>query len=562
MRWWRRDGAGAGRLPRVVRIAVLVLVGYVAVPVALTEVAFRLYERHVLTKRLPPPGPDGVLDLSRLGYSNGPVAPVKPAGEARILSLGDSFAYGIVTDTHNYNRVARAPSRRGHGPGVLHRQPGPAEQSFPDYQRELELWSRVLPHEAVILDIYAGNDFVEAAAMPAYLPGELEGSLAVALSTGVQVPRRYPLRIMDHAYALYLSWATRGEPAAGYRATTRMSWDRYVQVMAGTAHAYRRAVPGRDWRELAPSYVRLRDLLARLEAERAAGVATLVLVAAAPAVSERVRRDVSARTGVPESALDFSLPGRLVRAVAEVAGYRGAVYDLLPCLCQHAKAGMDLYRGTDTHWSVEGNRVVGDFLADLLGREWPRARAAERASPCDPEAALAPRDDEVLAFTIGRPRRAPPRPRRRAARAGHGSAPWGAASPPGVTRIAAPWRAASPASGSARRRASWDSSIASGRGARTTWWAGRPTSARARPRWRSSRSWMAPSWPRGAQTASDRTCSARSCLAPAPSFRPGFEFAAPGACAASRRAEGLWMLAVSAARTYAWLGPSGPIRCG
>jgi hypothetical protein len=557
MKW----GAGASRLPRIVRIAILVLVGYVVVPVALTEVAFRLYERYVLTSRLPPPGPEGVLDLSRLGYSNGPVSVTKPADEARILSLGDSFAYGIVTEAHNYNRVLERRLAAGTGRPFSIVNLGRPSTSFPDYQRELELWSRVLPHEAVILDIYAGNDFVEAAAMPPYVAGELEGSLAVAFSTGVQVPRRYPLRIMDHAYALYLSWATRGEPAAGYRATTRMSWDRYVQVMAGAAHVYQRSAPGRDWRELGPSYVHLRDLLARLEVERAAGAATLVFVSPPHlAVSERVRRAVAERTGVPEAALDFSLPGRLVRAVAEIAGYRGAVYDLLPCLHQHAEKGMELYRGTDTHWSVEGNRVVGDFLADLLGREWPRARAAQRASPCDPEVALAPRDEEVHAFMADRVARArvlavaplepaalralgrdlaagryPDRGAVESRLAGLGLRPSsgvvgfldrvGPGSPDHVVGWAADVGARSPAvevlvfAGGA--------AVGAGRPDRD-----RPDVAKALP------------------------------FGVGPEARPGFDLAAPGACAAARKTDGLWLLAMSASRTYAWLGDSGPKGCG
>ncbi|MET0849572.1 MAG: hypothetical protein ABW020_00470, partial [Candidatus Rokuibacteriota bacterium] len=245
-------------------------------------------------------------------------------------------------------------------------------------------------------------------------------------------------------------------------------------------------------------------------------------------------------------------------AVAEIAGYRGAVYDLLPCLSQHAEGGLELYRGTDTHWSVEGNRVVGDFLADLLGREWPRARAAERGSPCDPEAALAPRDDEVLAFMTARVPRvlaAAPldpdalralgrdlaagryRDRRavesRLARFGlrpsSGVAGFldrvGAGSPDHVVGWAADVGARSPA---VDVLVLVDGSVVA---------TGRPD--RERP-----------------------DVLGSLVFGPDPDARPGFELAAPGAFAASRRAEGVWMLAVSASRTYAWLGPSGPIRCG
>jgi hypothetical protein len=208
------------------------------------------------------------------------------------------------------------------------------------------------------------------------------------------------LRLADYFQVFWQSWELADRaPEPGYRNPTRLPRDRYIQIMSEASQIYREQAPAADWQALVNSCVALEELLAHLEALRGAGKEILVFVSPPHLLlSERLLREVHQNSRFRAASYDLSLPGKIVRATADRAGYRGAVYDIYPCLQQYAQGGAELYYGTDTHWSVEGNRVVGNFLTDLLGHDRLATGSQRRFSECTIPAAVPSPDEAVAEF--------------------------------------------------------------------------------------------------------------------------------------------------------------------
>ena len=87
--------------------------------------------------------------------------------------------------------------------------------------------------------------------------------------------------------------------------------------------------------------------------------------------------------------VDPDLPASLVRGLAEAVGLDAPVIDLLPCLLEAEERGENVYYGTNTHWSVSGNDVVGRVLADVLEPAWFGLTETEtptcRTQPLEPD---------------------------------------------------------------------------------------------------------------------------------------------------------------------------------
>jgi hypothetical protein len=81
----------------------------------------------------------------------------------------------------------------------------------------------------------------------------------------------------------------------------------------------------------------------------------------------------NAQTGRGE--FDPDLPAIVVESLARHVGFEGPVIDLTDCLRRSTELGGSPYWGTNTHWSVEGNRMVGEVLSEALAPLWVDASA-------------------------------------------------------------------------------------------------------------------------------------------------------------------------------------------
>jgi len=79
---------------------------------------------------------------------------------------------------------------------------------------------------------------------------------------------------------------------------------------------------------------------------------------------------VLAEQGLSREELDPFLPGLVIGDMARRLGFRGRIIDVTECLYAHSAQGEEAYFQTNTHWSVEGNDIVGRLLTDAVLRDW------------------------------------------------------------------------------------------------------------------------------------------------------------------------------------------------
>jgi len=381
-----------GRLSRALSALALLCASLVG-SLLLAEALFRVYERRFLVQEVVLGADD--FDLAALHYNDaeGFVRAQKPPGEFRILSFGDSFAESATRAEYAYAAVLQKALTRAAGRPVRVVNFGVAQITFQDYLQEERTWGERVEHDAVLFDIYAGNDFSEVpqhalfargAARAPVRRGEQEVRL---VGPGVDVPHRYPLRLLDHAVAQYLTY-TQVAPASDlYREhMPQMPAKGYAHVQAGMSAYYR---PDRLEAAYGGALYGLDTLISRAAALQRQGMRVALSVAPPHfAVSRQWLDAVLAETGLAESDLRLDLPEQVVTALARRRGFRGPLIAFGGCLRDAEARGQDTYYGTNTHWSARGNEIVGHVLAERLAAAWklgnPRATLGdEPPPPCD-----------------------------------------------------------------------------------------------------------------------------------------------------------------------------------
>jgi hypothetical protein len=379
------------------------LVLWLLLPVLCTDFLFRAYERRYLMERLEPTGSGGVIALDELGYNEEPIARRSARGEFRVLSFGDSFAYSLLRPQHTYHRLLgqRLSRRLDRRVSVVNfGEPG---TSFPTYLSQLRYWTEQREYDAILVNVYAGNDFADLGTTAFGGLQELDPRVdvvdgqspqeALLVGPAMRVPHTFPLRILDYLYAFYASLAHAGKRSdPRYRRPAHeFSPDAYLQMQRPIASAYRRP----DYRAHQTGYLYLGRFLRALADEEERGKRTAVFVSPPEViVSERLRQEVARSLGKQVASTDPQLPLALVRGVAARVGYTGPILDLTDCLRRREDPDNPLYLPRNTHWSARGDRVVAELLELMLAAHWFDSAAGER--PCPQPSATA--DPKVEAF--------------------------------------------------------------------------------------------------------------------------------------------------------------------
>ena len=167
---------------------------------------FQMYETRALSIAY---GLEGdTIYLDKQNYNETQVAKKEAANEFRILSFGDSFAYTITKYPYSYHGIA-ASLLNAISTTLKVRivNLGEPAIAFPQYIRAYEHWALLIEHDAVVFNIYLGNDIIEVGhehiAPNNTLNGIFSGS-TVNLQTGKLhnvIPRKYLFRSWDYAYA-------------------------------------------------------------------------------------------------------------------------------------------------------------------------------------------------------------------------------------------------------------------------------------------------------------------------------------------------------------------------
>jgi len=392
------------RMLRFFRIVLLVAVQIAAVCIVV-DFVFKKYEKEHVYSYASQNAASYSLEAMLLNDQGDLATKKKGDKEYRILVFGDSFTYAVTKPEYAFCAVLE---RRLNALGLDRRvrvvNLGFPSISFPEYLERIAFWTKALEYDAVILNVYLGNDFNDVRNTP-YDPQALQDKLAdigrLGAPYGVYtlIPHQYPFRFMDFIKAqiifkLQSDNALRrmlflpdlkdlgvlpdtADPR--YRSLLPLTPAQMASEMRSsmkpfypdTMFAYQNNLP---WYEL---------FLATASRLAASGKPTLVMLspplcAVSPTVGEKAARDLDKNP----AAADFGLPGRITRELArQVHLPQDDILDLTPCLAETTPDGHGAYTGQDTHWSPEGNAWVGDILTNWIAARWFARQDAGTACP-------------------------------------------------------------------------------------------------------------------------------------------------------------------------------------
>lgn len=377
-------GAWRGRLLKKLAL----LLASTVLSVLAADLLFRWYEARFVLVRAEI-GED-MVDLAALSLNDSAVPRKASPSEFRVLCMGDSFAFGPVKYRFTYHAVAaRDLAGLGLARGFRFVNLGEPAISFYEYMDRYDYWDRIIEHDGAVFTVYLGNDILDVAA--GRVPHN-QGVNRLFRDAGVEVrewrarktiPSKYPLRLLDYLRANYLVWSgafkphtiTNDDPYHSHAG--QLSEDVYYDKAYTQLENFDAGrLPALRW-----GYQALIHFVRFVSAIRMSGTQVAVVLAPCESqVDRELRSEVARRYDVEVESYDLALPAFLIAETVQRIDPRIPLLDLSGPFEHVTEEGMDLYFGTNTHWSVEGNELAGTCLARFLAEHWfgARLQRAER----------------------------------------------------------------------------------------------------------------------------------------------------------------------------------------
>ncbi len=275
----------------------------------------------------------------------------EPGDEAPILGLGDSFAFGWGVEESEglYRRLENKLGQKILNAAV----PGTGP---PDQARLLETVFADAAPEMVLVALYVGNDFHDAAAGGAD-QFEVDGGLLVRKTdeggAGAWGWARR-LRVLQLARALQLRWFASG-PGGQER-----EWDAWMRRFA---EVHRRDAPERLFEATAEALDRIRSWCDGRGARLA-----VILIPRSWQLDDAELAAMTAELGIDPEELDLDRPQKFLLAWGAERG--AEVIDLLPAFRRVAAEypRPRLYHTPDAHWTADGHALAARSVAARLRR--------------------------------------------------------------------------------------------------------------------------------------------------------------------------------------------------
>jgi len=382
---------------RLANLALALIATILSVVVA--EWGFRWVERGWLNPELPELDSQAPIDLSLLRYNEGRVQRHLEADEFRILGFGDSFAYSVMVPELSYSGVLQSllqqalPDRRIRVVNL-----GEPATSPRNYRESYDFWSPRLEHQAVLFLLFQGNDVPDDAHLWTPIEwspnvGVIEEAHPILAAYNPRVPRKFPLRMLDYAWAWWMSSRTLSEDQLpqGYNpaAATDFSEEDFLQI--NKDYYFENFDPER-LPDLLPGYEQVLRLFKRAQAAAESG--RLVAVALAPGqpqVDAALRQQILSEAGRRAEEFDPGLSARVIRYLRDRVAPDVLLLDLtLPFRTWAEKQASSPYFRRNTHWDQAGNRLAGEWLAEALLASW------FGGPPADPDLSLHPKDNVLV----------------------------------------------------------------------------------------------------------------------------------------------------------------------
>ncbi len=362
---------------------------------AAAEMVFRWHETRALKTQAHLDGDP--IDLGMLNYNETIVPRAKSVGEFRILSFGDSFGYSIMAPPYSYSGLLEShlnQANKGWRFRVVNL--GEAASTVTDYAAGYSFWSQKFEHDAVLFNIYLGNDLLDVAYH--YTPVEWQPSRAfkdlpyhmLDGSSRSKVPKKFPLRTLDHAYAYYLTSfqmetnesTTLEVPDQRFNIAARHNLSE--EVFLDTNRTQLVNFDFAQVHTLSDGYRAMIGFFQYISDLRRAGVRTIVTLSPSEIhVDQALRERVAATYGIDLEAYDLTLPARAVTAIRDRIDPEIDLIDLAPYFVRRSEQGQRLYYSTNTHWGPEGNALAGEVIARHLLSLWFNESSALATSDCD-----------------------------------------------------------------------------------------------------------------------------------------------------------------------------------
>jgi hypothetical protein len=253
-------------------------------------------------------------------------------------------------------------------------EPGTGPNSF---RAAHEYWSQIFEHQAVLFHIFLGNDVQD----DAYLQSPLvwEPNVAVLQATNAyldagskRVPNRFPLRMLDYAWAAWLSHKTTTAaqlpPGYNWAALTELDQANFLR----TYFKFLDVADPQKLPDLKPGYQQVRLLLQHIQAIAERGIkVAVVLGPSEPLVNDSLRAEVWAAAGADPGAYELGLAVRMIRALQQQHAPDVPVLDLTAAFrARHQSSGEKLYFRHNTHWDQVGNELAADEISGFLAGQW------------------------------------------------------------------------------------------------------------------------------------------------------------------------------------------------
>lgn len=370
-------------------VNLLLLLIFSAAALWLADLGFRAYERHYLLPVYPEVEGTGPINLAQLSYNEGVVPRASAPGEYRILSFGDSFTYSVMEPDLSYNGIVQQQlnaALQGKSVRVVNLgEPGTGPNS---YRAAYDFWSQIFEHQAVLFHIFLGNDVQDDAYLTSPLVWEpniavLQASNAVMDAGSKRVPNKFPLRMLDYAYAAWLSHKTTAaaELPPGYNWAALTDLD--TETLLQTYFIFLDVTDPEKLSGLFPGYAQVMLLLKRAQALADMGIqVAIVLGPSEPMVNDELRARVLAHAGADAARYDLGLPVRIISQLQQRVAPDVPMMDMTQAFrARHQSSGEQLYFRHNTHWDKAGNQLAGDEISNFLLQHWfgqATAQAARR----------------------------------------------------------------------------------------------------------------------------------------------------------------------------------------
>lgn len=294
------------------------------------------------------------------GFNDGDYPIDKPAGQFRIIGVGDSFNW--AQGGNNYWQAAEKLLReRGLRQIDILNQGTPATEPF-YYLRLLQIDGVRFEPDMVVLGFFVGNDLLESSRLVLYTRYGLLLPLPRRPLQQALAHHSYLYSLVSHYRPLLTKWGWVKDKGVD-PVEKGFPEEKFLQIeRARMQVCLREFYKGPRWKETRDKLLEIKVFLASRNIPL-----VVILLPDEYQVNASLQEDIfRSSPGLTRKNYDFSLPQEKLSSF--LYEHEIPVVDLLPAFLEASREN-SLYKFRDTHFNLEGNRVTARVLAEFLEEE-------------------------------------------------------------------------------------------------------------------------------------------------------------------------------------------------